>query len=238
MACEGELQIDAAIFADTQWEPAAVYEWLGFLESRATEAGIAIHRVTAGNLRADALANNSRAWMPLYDSNRKQLKRQCTSNYKIRPIRSKVRELNGGSRRPVEQLIGISLDEWRRMRTSDVAYITNVYPLVEKRMTRNDCLVWLGQHGYPKPVRSACVACPFKTNREYHELAPADLSDAIDFDTSIRSVLSRTERMEVFVHRSAVPLSMVDLRSEQERGQTEMFENDGCGVLCPSDDAA
>lgn len=31
MAIEGELQIDRAIFADTQWEPRAVYQWLEYL---------------------------------------------------------------------------------------------------------------------------------------------------------------------------------------------------------------
>jgi hypothetical protein len=41
-----------------------------------------------------------------------------------------------------------------------------------------------------------------------------------------------------FVHRSFVPLADVDLRSEQDRGQVEMFgESDGCGVLCPSEAA-
>ena len=29
------------------------------------------------------------------------------------------------------------------MRDSDVKYITNVYPLVEKRITRADCVAWL-----------------------------------------------------------------------------------------------
>src|SRR4051794_22841087 len=51
MAVQGELDLDAAIFADTQWEPAWVYDHLTSLELEARRAGIPLHRVTAGSLR-------------------------------------------------------------------------------------------------------------------------------------------------------------------------------------------
>src|SRR6266550_8880108 len=76
MACEGELQIDAAIFADTQWEPWWVYQHLDGLEKVAKAAGIPIYRVTIGDLRADALANKTASWMPLYSVNPEDGKRQ------------------------------------------------------------------------------------------------------------------------------------------------------------------
>ena len=50
LAARGEIgpMPDAAIFADTQWEPAAVYEHLGWLES---QLPFPVYRVTAGNIR-------------------------------------------------------------------------------------------------------------------------------------------------------------------------------------------
>jgi len=202
MACEGELQIDAAIFADTQWEPWWVYQHLDGLEKVAKAAGIPIYRVTIGDLRADALANKTASWMPLYsvnpeDGKRQQLKRQCTRNYKIRPIRRKVAELNGGFRRQVEQLVGISLDEWERMRTSDVKYITNVYPLVDLRMTRADCVAWLQRHEYPVPRKSSCIACPLRTAAEWRDIQQdsASWADAVGFDEGIRLVRDHTRRI-------------------------------------------
>lgn len=49
MMARGEIEpAQHAIFADTQWEPAAVYEWLGWLE---TQLPLPVHRVTAGSLR-------------------------------------------------------------------------------------------------------------------------------------------------------------------------------------------
>src|SRR5690606_41859438 len=56
MSCRGLLpQLDAAIFADTQWEPREVYEHLDWLEAQAHEAGIPVFRVTGGDLRQHTL---------------------------------------------------------------------------------------------------------------------------------------------------------------------------------------
>lgn len=239
MACEGELQIDAAIFADTQWEPAAVYDWLTVLEKRAEAAGIPIYRVTAGNIRKRALEGTSDSWMPLHVINRRGqagiLRRQCTKNYKIRPIARQVRALGGGPKNPVTMIIGISVDEYQRMRTSDVKFITNEYPLVDQRMARQDCVKWLGDHGYSTPSKSSCVGCPYRNNAGWRALTPIEFADAVAFDHEMRDI--RNARVQAFLHTSLVPLDMADLRSEQDRGQTEMFESDGCGVLCASEDA-
>lgn len=57
LAAEGRLPaLDAAIFADTGWEPRAVYEHLDRIEREvAAPAGIPILRVSSGNIRDDAL---------------------------------------------------------------------------------------------------------------------------------------------------------------------------------------
>ena len=61
-------RLDAAIFADTGWEPAAVYAHLDRLEAEvARPAGIPVYRVSVGNIRDDALDPAHRfASMPLY----------------------------------------------------------------------------------------------------------------------------------------------------------------------------
>jgi len=132
MSCRGVLpKLDAAVFADTQWEPKAVYTWLEFLREEASRAGIPVHVVTAGNLRDDALmflqqrvlADGKRhASMPIFVRNlagsRGLIRRQCTGSYKIdmieRCIRRDILGMQPGQRDPdnaVEQWIGISSDE-------------------------------------------------------------------------------------------------------------------------------
>ncbi|WP_040703336.1 hypothetical protein [Nocardia takedensis] len=59
MAVRGELddfgRLDGAIFADTGWEPPAVYSQVERLEAEFGQVGIPLHRVGNGNLRRDSL---------------------------------------------------------------------------------------------------------------------------------------------------------------------------------------
>jgi hypothetical protein len=237
MAIEHEIEVDMAIFSDTGWEPKAVYDWLGHLGALASRAGIPVRHVQAGNLRADALGGRSSAWMPLYirndDGSPGMLKRQCTSNYKIAPLRRELRALGFGPKNPVSQLIGISLDEAHRMRDSDVKYIRNVYPLVERGMKRSDCIHWLNVHGYEEPPKSACIGCPYHDDGYWRKLrdgSPEEWADAVDFDHRMRR--ESVAYGDAFLHADRVPLDEVDLRTAQDRSrQLDLFGND-CSGTC------
>jgi 3'-phosphoadenosine 5'-phosphosulfate sulfotransferase (PAPS reductase)/FAD synthetase len=91
-----------------------------------------------------------------------QLRRQCTGRWKITPIRrfiSAELKRHGLKKTPgiVEAWLGISLDEISRVKDSDVKYINNCYPLLDLKMTRQDCLTWLDKHHLPAPEKSACI---------------------------------------------------------------------------------
>jgi hypothetical protein len=167
------------------------------------------------------------------------IRRQCTSEYKIVPIRRKVRELAGltGRHSPdhpvVEQWIGISLDEVIRMKPSREAWQVNRWPLIERRMTRWDCLRWLDPHGYPTPPKSSCIGCPFHSNAMWRALRDHDREgwrDAVAVDRAIRTGM-RGMRAELYLHRSAVPLEQADLSNDADRGQRDLFGNE-CEGLC------
>ena len=167
------------------------------------------------------------------DGTRGMLRRQCTKNYKIMPIRRKLRELGASRTHPVTQLFGISLDEIHRMRSADVLYVTHEYPLVDLRMTRAHCLAWLVSKGYPEPQKLPVSVAPTAAMLSGAFSTAPEMADAVEFDAAMRN--RRHMRAESFLHDSLVPLDMADLRSEQDRGQIEMFESDGCGVLCASE---
>ena len=147
---------DCAIFADTRWEPPSIYEHLTWLKDRLS---FPLYVVDNGrSLREDvkALTNHSDSRnyvdIPVYlkggDGEGDGIgRRQCTDNYKIRPIRRRIRELLGLRPRQrvpagttVELWLGISTDEAIRMKTSRDPWITNRYPLIEAGMSRSDCL--------------------------------------------------------------------------------------------------
>lgn len=267
MSVYGELpKLDAAIFADTQWEPAAVYDHLETLKEVAAGAGIPVHTVSAGDIRANNVASKMRAdqykreggrWaaMPLRttapDGSQGMIKRQCTKEYKIEPIERFIRrELLGlapRQRAPKEQVVrnwfGISRDEFRRCRAPSVAWKSHVYPLVDMEfvvghrterlglqpMTRAGCLEWLERHGWSDVPRSACIGCPYRSNAEWRALTPDEFADAVDFDHSIRN--SDDMRGKMYIHRDCIPLAEVDLRTDYDKGQLSLWQ-DECDGMC------
>lgn len=241
MAASGELgdMPDAAIFADTGWEPKHVYDHLDRLEKALP---FPLYRVSQGNLRQDIeSASNSTGqkfaaipwFMRMNDGSIAMGRRQCTAEYKLRPIQRKVVELHDGKRPKggTEMWIGISTDEAIRMKPSRVQYIVNRWPLIERRMNRNDCKRWLERHGWDAP-KSSCIGCPFHSNHHWRELKqnhPDEWADALAVDEIIRN--QPKSKNQQFVHRSCVPLVDVDLRSDSEIGQGDLFGNE-CEGMC------
>ena len=123
-------------------------------------------------------------------------RRQCTDNYKIRPIRRKIRDLLGLRHRQrvpagttVELWLGISTDEAIRMKDSRDRWMANRYPLIEAGISRRDCLDWW-EARYDRPLeRSACVACPFQSRQRWVETKrrwPELFAEAVEIDARLR----------------------------------------------------
>ena len=247
MACDGTLpKPDFAIFADTGWEPRRVYDHLDKLAEVLTTAGIPLHRVTAGNLRTDALDPDHRYCSVPYfvrnpDGSEGMGRRQCTSEYKLKPIKAKVRELLGYPHpKPVprgvfaEQWIGFSTDEMHRVRdTLDVQYTRPRHPLLELGMSRKDCKRWLASRGWTTVEKSACIGCPYHGNRQWRDIRdnhPAEWADAVEFDQAIRKGGARGLPLngEAFLHRSRIPLDIAPIdrvtRAEWAGRQTDLLD--------------
>ena len=227
---------EAALFADTGWEPQAVYRQLDYLKR--TVKRIPIHQVNAGSIRRQLLdhaAGRSRfASPPLYTLapngvDKGQLRRQCTREFKIEPMLRWLRARGYGPKRPVLQLLGITLDEWQRMSQSRVQWAAVAWPLIDARMTRGSCLAWLADRGHPEPPKSACIGCPFRSRFGWSTLTPAEREDAIEVDAAIRRLPKM--RASTFLHRDCKPLSEIDLRSPKERGQLSVLDGE-CGGWC------
>lgn len=233
LACEGEIpRFDVALFADTGWEPRAVYAHLDRLTAHAERHGIPVRRVSAGDIRGDALDPRHRfVSMPLHtlnpDGSRGLARRQCTSEYKIIPLKKAARELLGyphPRRVPrgvyAEQAIGISTDEVTRAKDSGLRFLRNVFPLIDLGFDRARCVEFLAQRGFGETVKSACVGCPFHGNagwRWVRDNDPVGWAEAVEFDHAIRhgyphaTAQGQELRGQFFLHRSCRPLDQVDL---------------------------
>lgn len=263
LSAQGELpRLDAAIFADTGWEPRAVYDHLARLEQQVAQpAGIPIHRVSVGNIRNDALDPGQRfASMPMFvrnpDGSRGMVRRQCTSEYKVRPIKEQVRRLlgakdkaNGRPGNPpkgakVTQWIGISTDEFHRAKDSDVGYIRHAFPLLDINWSRQHCLDYLRDSGWESTPKSACIGCPFHHDSQWRDLRdnyPDDWADAVKFDAEIRNGSARANkngqplRGHMYLHSSLLPLADAPLTRKttaEKTGGVQMMFGDPDEFTC------
>lgn len=238
MAAKGELtpMPDCAIFADTQAEPKKVYEWLDWLEK---QLPYPVYRVTGGSLTEKSLVlHKAKAGhhylkhaIPAYtlspDGSKGLRGRHCTLDFKIIPIKRKARELSKGGK--VTMWLGISVDEVIRMKPSRVKYIEHIWPLIDKRMNRHDCLNWMKKNGYPMPPRSACIYCPFHNKDEWKALTKEEMAEAIDYEKRMQAQYAKVEKINTvpYLHNSMKPLSEVDF----DTTEPDLFSNE-CEGMC------
>lgn len=254
MAARGEItpMPTAAIFADTLAEPKSVYAWLDWLEP---QLPFPVYRVQAklGLVEESLMLRQrvrtigkpwSKSLVPAFvanpDGTRGIMGRSCTADKKIAPLLRKQKEIGQvprGCKEPrVVTWIGISLDEVTRMKPSRDKWATNRWPLIEKDMTRHDCLRWMERNGYPKPPRSACVFCPFHSDHEWRRLKneePQEFERAAKFERDLQEVKRRSTNLNVvpFLHGSLKPLDQVDFTTDVQRGQIDFFQNE-CEGMC------
>jgi len=136
-----------------------------------------------------------------------------------------------GGKRPkggCEMWIGISMDEIIRMKPSRVQYIQNRWPLIEKGMSRQDCIKWMASNGWTAP-KSSCIGCPFHSDAMWRELSAEEFKDAVYIDKIIRSRPGKNTKQ--YMHRSMKPLDEVDFRTSFEKGQDDLFGNE-CEGMC------
>jgi hypothetical protein len=243
---------DAAIFADTQAEPPSVYLWLDWLEK---QLPFPVYRVTeAKRLDEEELVVRRskksgklyrRSLIPAFGRNLLTEKkagifpRKCTRDFKLTPIFRKAKELGGVPRQKrsgiyVSQWIGISTDEAHRMKPSGEAWAENRWPLIELGMSREDCLRWMADQGYPQPPRSACVFCPFHNDHEWARLKreePDQFARAVAFEQAIQVSARRDEVATSlpYLHDSRQPLDEVVF--DEESTQPNKFGNE-CEGFC------
>ncbi len=231
MAVEDELSLDAVVFADTGAEPEYVYRHIRWLRETLQSAGIPLHVVENGHILRPKLRF---AALPLYVRNRQgqkaMLRRQCTLEYKVRPIRKWLKAHGATAQNPALLAIGISLDEVQRMRDSEVRYVQHWYPLIDRRMQRADCVMWLQSHNYPVPKKSSCVMCPFHSDAYWRMLKrehPEEFERACQIDEQFRRVPRVDE--ECFVHRSLKPLRVIDFDAQ---GELDLGGAEECTGYC------
>jgi hypothetical protein len=225
---------DVAIFADTGAETesthATIAAWAPFVEANGVDV---LQAPVATSIIEDIQSDNGHfADVPFYtrrpDGGVGKLKRQCTAEYKVRPIRRGLRDYLGLSRRGrlgsaiAEQWLGYTREEIGRIHAPRVAWIKERFPWIELgwyRFNVEEFLKCFCQvHSLPMPSASACWMCPFR--EDWWELPEHEREKAIDFDVSIRHIAKLKTDGPVYLHRSCVSLGRVVREGECEQPKT------------------
>ena len=97
--------------------------------------------------------------------------RECTSKWKARVVRRKLRELGA---KKAELSIGFTAEESKRCRASGVKWLEHRWPLVELDLTREDCKAVFSEVGLPVPARTACWFCPLHRVAWWQDMVEED----------------------------------------------------------------
>ena len=96
------------------------------------------------------------------------MKRDCTSKFKIYPMRRYLRK-RYGKKEIFGLYLGIAYEEFTRMKKADVKYITNLYPFCEDKITRDGNLEILKRYGI-EAKKSGCIGCIYNRKSEWLKL--------------------------------------------------------------------
>jgi len=165
MALEGRMERpDVVIFADTGSEMPSTYRTVAVVEKMCNDEGLQFVTVQKGTLYQDYMDNEI---IPVIGNS------SCTDNYKIQPIRRWVRanQVEFGPKPWSESWIGITTDERRRKRESDVKWCKNVFPLLDMDMSRQDCIDYItGSYPFLEVTKSGCFHCHYNNSKHWAKL--------------------------------------------------------------------
>lgn len=249
MALKGEVNgviPDHIIFADTGWEPKSIYEWVRKVNNHIKEKyGKEIIFASNGSIREDIIAGveegKRHASVPFFTRDKTGLGdkgiawRQCTTEYKVKPVNKMIRHLLGYEpRQRVKEVVhlwkGISTDEIQRVKPSQEKWQIAEHPLVDVlEVDRDECIKYVENEGLGTPAKSSCIGCPYHNNALWLDMKkndPESWEDAVEIDKKIRN--HPKFKHKLYLHRSCVPLDQVEFH---EQTDIDLFISE-CEGMC------
>ena len=204
LICQGKLPVpDLAIMIDTNYEKTTTFKYLEEVVKPALPMELVV--VDKRDYATVDLYRGDKLLVPVFENDgESKLPTFCSNEWKQRVMRRYVNE-----HLPAKQYqvwIGFTLDEVKRCKQRPGKWIDH-YPLIEQRLTRQDCLAIIADMGWPTPPRSSCYMCPNMTSQEWKDLDAENLALAIEFEKQLEEGQT--------LHRSGKLLSEAPLDDDQ-----------------------
>ena len=160
----------------------------------------------------------------------------CSNRWKVMAIRRFLRHLGVKN---ADMLLGISADESKRVRLSDVGWLTNYYPLIDGLFSKKysdlvlrrlDCFKVIQDFGLPPAPKSSCYICPNMRPQEWVNLPTHDLEKAIAVEKDMQERTRGHLQQMPYLTNTKLPLTEAikkykqDLELAEKQGVFEMSE--------------
>lgn len=151
--------------------------------------------------------------------------RACTNDFKIDIVDRWLKE-HGAKEQGAMVGLGISSDEFLRARNdSGIEWKKLDYPLLDMRLTRQDCLNIIESAGLPEPPKSSCWFCPYHSItawRKLRDTRPDLFQKSCDLEALLRKRSHERGRGELYMTDRRKPLA------EAIAGQQDSMFDDAC----------
>jgi hypothetical protein len=221
---------DLCVMVDTGMEKSATWPFVdGFIRPQLRRAGCELKVIPTSDWATVDLVslNGESILMPGFTNQSGtvgKLDPYCSNEWKTRPVRRYLRSIG------VEKArcwLGFSLDEMRRVRTSDTQWLELFYPLIfTLPQRRYQCIEVIRSEGWTGLIpHSACYSCPNNSDPEWIDMQrnwPDDFAQACRLEERLQKI-----DPHFFLHPSCTPLAEVDFFA-----QSTMFPERGCTSGC------
>ena len=138
-------------------------------------------------------------------------RRRCTADYKLKVVGRWLKLRGAHATEPADVLIGISWDEAHRLNDKRAeAWERPQYPLVDRRLTREDCKAIISSAGLPIPSKSSCWFCPFRKPTDFARMRrdrPELFDKAVRLEATLNRRRERLGKDPVYLTRFGKPLA-------------------------------
>jgi hypothetical protein len=224
LAAQGRVQYDAFIFANVG-EDSENPETLEYIE-KYTKPFMADHGLKFVEVRKTLRCGKAETLRQFMERTKTSIpipmrletgapgNRTCTVDYKILVIDRWAKK--NGAVGSFTVGLGISTDEIHRART-DGRVVTKgglerikEYPLIDLRLSRNDCHTIIREAGLPQAPKSSCYFCPFHSDLAWYDIRqrfPALFADACYLESLMQNRRRELGKDAVWMHRKLIPLA-------------------------------
>jgi 3'-phosphoadenosine 5'-phosphosulfate sulfotransferase (PAPS reductase)/FAD synthetase len=188
LAAQGKIEVDAFVFCDTGFEQSIVFDFLNaYTQPMLEKAGIPFYIAKAEQYSSKFADMELPPFFTAIDGIEGRSPAFCSSLWKKRVFERFCNE--NFKQKKYDVLMGFSTDEIHRATRMKPSKKWNcVFPLLDLKMRRGDCIALVEREFNVGPPRSSCWMCPNHTQHEWDEvMKSADAEKVISFDRDVLS---------------------------------------------------